>query len=235
MFDSYVMLKVLHILLITTWLGTDFGTFFAFRRMKDPSLSLDTRKAMGRLFAFLDMGPRSSLVLMLTLGIALTHMGRWGFSGGSGQALAIAATVLAVLWVAAMWHQFWVEHPREGEIRSPAHVRFQELFRPTDIGLRLGISGGLAIAAIISLAGEGPIEADWLSWKLVAFAGIVLAGVGIRITLPPVIAAITAIYANGSTPEREAALQSSTQRTTMFVYVIWVLIILNTWLAVAKI
>ncbi len=56
MFDSYALLKTLHILLIATWLGMDFGTFYTYRRLRDALLSIETRKQMYRIFAFLDMG-----------------------------------------------------------------------------------------------------------------------------------------------------------------------------------
>lgn len=234
MFEPYALLKTLHILFIATWLGMDFGTFISYKRMRDPSLSIDTRKQMYRVFAFIDMGPRSSLVLMLTLGIALTYMGGWGFPGAGGRAFAIVAAVLGLLWVAAIWHQYWVHETPPGATRSAFHVKLQRVFRPCDIWLRVGLAGGLAVAAVLSLVGgEGPIHADWLAWKLILFAGIVMSGVGIRVFLPAVTAAVGEIFADGSTPEREAALTSGSRRTVWFVYAIWVLIIAITWVAIA--
>ena len=99
MFESYVLLKTLHVLLIATWLGMDFGTFISYKRMRDSSLSMETRKQMHRMFAFIDMGPRSSLVLMLTLGVALTYMGGWGFSGSGGRAFAVVTAIVGVFLV----------------------------------------------------------------------------------------------------------------------------------------
>lgn len=234
MFEPYVLLKTLHVLLIATWLGMDFGTFISYSRMRDASLSIDTRKQMYRIFAFIDMGPRSSLVLMLTLGVALTYMGGWGFAGSGGRVFAIVVAILGVCWVAAMWHQYWVHEALPNEPRPDLHVRIQKVFRPLDIWLRVGLAGGLAIAAVLSLAGgEGPIYADWLSWKLILFAGIVMSGVGIRIFLPAVARAVADIFTKGSTPEREAALAAGSRRTIWFVYAIWVLIIAISWVAIA--
>ena len=180
------------------------------------------------------MGPRSSLVLMLTLGVALTYMGGWGFAGSGGRAFAIVVAILGIVWVAAMWHQYWVHEAPPGEPRPEFHVKVQKAFRPLDIWLRVGLAGGLAIAAIVSLAGgEGPIYADWLSWKLILFAGIVMSGVGIRIFLPAVASAVADIFTKGSTPEREAALAAGSRRTIWFVYAIWVLIIAISWVAIA--
>ena len=234
MFESYVVLKTLHVLLIATWLGMDFGTFVSYTRMRDSSLSIETRKQMYRIFAFIDMGPRSSLVLMLTLGVALTYMGGWGFSGSGGRAFAVVTAVVGVFWVAALWHQYWVHEAPPGLPRSGVHVKVQKVFRPLDIWLRVGLAGGLAIAAVLSLTGgEGPINTDWLAWKLILFAGIVMSGVGIRVYLPAVAAAVSDIFTNGSTPEREAALTAGSRRTVWFVHAIWVLIIAITWVAIA--
>ena len=233
-FEPYALLKTLHILLIATWLGMDFGTFISYKKMRDPSLSIDTRKQMYRVFALIDMGPRSSLVLMLTLGVALSHMGSWAFAGAGGRAFAIVTAIVGILWVAGLWHQYWVHEALPDNPRPELHVRAQKVFRPVDIWLRVGLAGGLAVAAVVSLAGaEGPIYADWLAWKLILFAGIVMSGVGIRMFLPAVASAVKDIFTKGSTPEREAALTEGSRRTVRFVYAIWVLIIAITWVAIA--
>ena len=234
MFEPYVLLKTLHILLIATWLGMDFGTFISYKQMRDPSLSIETRKQMYRVFAFIDMGPRSSLVLMLTLGVALSHMGGWAFGGAGGRAFAIVTAVVGVVWVAGLWHQFWVHEALPDDPRPALHVKAQKVFRPVDIWLRVGLAGGLAIAAVVSLAGgDGPIYANWLAWKLILFAGVVMSGVGIRIFLPAVASSVADIFTKGSTPEREAALTAGSRRTIWFVYAIWVLIIAISWVAIA--
>ena len=98
----------------------------------------------------------------------------------------------------------------------------------------MGLAGGLAIAAVLSLAGgEAPIYAGWLAWKLILFAGIVMSGVGIRVCLPAVAAAVSDIFTNGSTPEREAALTAGSRKTVWFVYAIRALVIAITWVAIA--
>ncbi len=235
MFRSYVLLKSLHVLLVAVWLGMDFGTFYTYRRLRDSSLSIETRKQMYRVFAFLDMGPRTALVLMLTLGVGLSYLGRWGFTGSSGRIFAIVTAIVGVLWVAALWHQHWVHSAPSGFPRAAGHVKTQQIFRLFDIWLRLGLAGGLAVAAVISLVGEsGVIAVDWLAWKLVLFAGIVLSGVGIRLFLPKIASALGEIFTNGSTPQSELALTAASRKTIGFVFAIWAFIILIVWVTVAK-
>ncbi len=235
MFDTYDILKALHILLVAIWLGTDIGTFISFLRMRDASLSVETRRAMLGLSEFLDMGPRTALIGLLTLGITLTHIGGWGFTGEGGAALAVIASLVAVLWIGGVWHQFWVTHPPGGIERGQGHVRFEERFRPFDIGFRIVVTSLLTLAALWSLLSSGGvITADWLSIKLLLFAVIVGLGVGLRLLLPTIGARVGDIFTNGSTPAREAALTPVARQAQWMVIGIWTAIVLITWLAVAK-
>lgn len=226
----YTLLLGVHIVLAGIWLGTDIGTMASFRRLRDPRLALPTRLAMSRLSDLLDMGPRSALVLLLMLGLVLTHLGGWGLTGPGGGALAWAAGVLGPVWLAGLWHQFWVTR---GE-RAAVHVRIQRAFRPADLVLRVTISGALGIAAVLSLVATGPLAAPWLSAKLILFSGIVLCGVGLRLLIPHLVERVAAIVAAGSSPQREAALSRTAVITEALVWLIWAQIALITWLAVVK-
>ncbi|MCS6804619.1 MAG: hypothetical protein RMM98_10820 [Acidobacteriota bacterium] len=230
----YDILKAIHILMAVLWLGTDIGTFASFRRMRDATLSVSTRLSMSHLSDLLDMGPRSALVILLMLGLYMTHLGEFGLSGPTGSLLAQVSALIGLLWLAGVWHQYWVTHPPAGQTRSPAHVRFQRAFRTFDIYWRVGVSLALALLAVASLAGAGPFRSAWLAWKLILFAGIVACGVGIRIVIPRIVACMSDIAANGSSPEREARLTQVARPAQMFVWSIWLLLILISWLAVAK-
>jgi len=189
---------------------------------------------MGHLSGLLDMGPRSALVLLLMLGITMSYMGGWGFTFKGGNILATSAFVVGILWLIGIWHQFWVDHPLPGETRSAGHINVQNAFRKMDLALRVAISGALGIAAIVSLAGDGVIEAPWLSVKLIMFSIIVMCGVGIRIVIPKTRAVVTEIFTHGSTPEREALLAARAAKARVFVLTIWFLICVNVWITVAK-
>lgn len=226
----YTLLLGVHVVLAGIWVGTDIGTMASFRRLRDPRLALSTRLAMSRLSDLLDLGPRSALVLLLSLGLVLTHLGGWGFAGSGGRALAWAAGLLGPLWLAGVWHQFWVTR---GD-RAAVHLRIQRAFRPVDLILRVTISGALGVTAVLSLVAAGPLAAPWLSLKLILFAGIVLCGVGLRLLIPHIVEKVGAIVAAGSSPEREAALSRTAVVTEALVWLIWAQIALITWLAVVK-
>lgn len=232
--DPYTILKFLHIIMAGLWLGMDMGVYNAGARLSNPTLSIETRAAMGKLGGFLDMGPRSAVVILLMLGITMTALGGWGFTGGYGPDLALAAAVVGVVWLAGLWHQFWVDHPNLGETRPDKHIAFQQHFRRIDITMRVLVTAILAGTAIWSLVGDGPIVATWLAIKLVLFAIIVSCGIGIRINLPDTRKAIADIFANGSTPEREEELTRRRSKMLIFVKSIWTLVAIVIWISVAK-
>ena len=55
MFDSYVLLKTMTVLIVVARLGMDFGTFVSYARMRD-SPCRPTRKQMFRGIALIDVG-----------------------------------------------------------------------------------------------------------------------------------------------------------------------------------
>lgn len=234
MFDPYIILKFLHIIMAGLWLGMDMGVFTASTKMRSAKFSIETRAAMGKLAGILDMGPRSAVVVMLMLGITMTFMGGWGAAGDYNTEIATTAALIGVVWLSGLWHQFWVDHPNLGETRPESHIAFGKRFRNIDLGMRVVITSILAVVAIWSLLGDGPIAATWLAVKLVMFSVIVACGIGIRICIPPTRAAIADIFANGSTPEREQTLEDSRGMALFFVKSIWILVALIIWVSVSK-
>lgn len=234
MFDPYIILKFLHIIMAGLWLGMDMGVYNCGMKLRDASLSIETRATMGKVSGFLDMGPRSAVIVLLMLGITMTSLGGWGFQGGYGTDLAIAAAVVGIVWLGGLWHQYWVDHPNLGETRPEAHLKFQALFRKYDIRMRVVVTSILLVTAVWSLAGDGPIVATWLAVKLVLFAVIVSCGIGIRMYIPHARASIADIFKNGSTPEREATLAQNRGKMLFFVKTIWTLVAVIIWISVAK-
>ncbi len=232
----YLWLKALHILMVVVWLGTDIGTFASFNRVLDTTLSVPTRLSMSRLSNLLDQGPRSALVILLMLGLTMTQQGGWGLAGDAGRLLSVAATLIGIVWFAGIWHQYWVNHPPLGVVRSPAHVTATSRFRTVDLWWRIGVASALLATAVYSLSkhNAAPISANWLSWKLVLFAGIVADGVLIRLLLPKLGGAIVAIATKGSSAEREADLARHGRTAKIYVLIIWGFLIAVSALAVMK-
>jgi hypothetical protein len=234
---AYDILKATHILLVIIWLGTDIGTFASFNRLLDTKLSVPTRLSMSRLSDLLDQGPRSALVLLLMLGLSLSHMGDWGFGGDAGAVLAWFAAVIGVFWFAGVWMQFWVAHAPPGADRPSWASAFVARFKVVDLWWRVGVAGALVVAGLTSLAASGNngiIGADWLAWKVLLFALIVADGVVIRLLLPKLGAVIVGIAGSGSTTERERELARRAVPLKACVIVIWVLLVMMSAIAVTK-
>lgn len=234
MFEPYVIIKFFHIVMAGIWLGTDMGVYTAAKKLRDPNLTIETRASMGNLSGILDMGPRSALVILLMLGITLTFLGGWGFNASYGSSLGLLAFIAGLTWLAGIWHQYWVDHPNLGEERPHKHIQFQNIFRKLDLFLRVIITGILFIVASWSLTGNGPIEAYWLSIKLILFSAIIVCGIGIRLYIPQAREAIADIFKNGSSPEREDKLALNRGISLFFVKSIWVLVAMIIWISVAK-
>lgn len=234
---AYDALKAIHILLVIIWLGTDIGTFASFNRLLDAKLAVPTRLSMSRLSDLLDQGPRSALVLLLMLGLSLSHMGDWGFGGDAGALLAWVAAAIGVVWFAGVWMQFWVAHAPMGAVRPPWAAAFVARFKVVDLWWRVGVAVALVVAGVMSLAGsgnDGIIGADWLAWKVLLFAAIVADGVVIRLLLPKLGGVIVTIAGGGSTPERETELAKRALPLKACVIVIWILLIMMSAIAVMK-
>jgi hypothetical protein len=231
--SGYALVKALHILLIVTWLGMDIGVFASSFWIRNASLSPETRGQIGRLAGLLDMGPRSSLILMLASGVVLTAVGGWGLQA-LGPALPFVVggvVVLCLVWLWAVWQQ----HFALGALASgqPLGTRtfFVRQFRTFDLYLRVAI----AIALIaLALFGNSVIQAAWLDWKVALFGLIILAGVGIRLVADEFPIALGEIAREGSTPEREARLDRALRNAYPFVLGLWVAIVVMTLLGVAK-
>ena len=234
---AYDFLKAVHILMVIVWLGTDVGTFASFNRLLDTRLSVPTRLSMSRLSDLLDQGPRSALVILLMLGLSLSHMGDWGFGGSAGAVLSWSAAAVGIVWFGGVWMQFWVAHAPPGSMRPGWAVAFVARFKVVDLWWRIGVATALVVAAVTSLVasgGRGIIGADWLAWKVLLFAAIIADGVIIRLLIPKLGSTIVAIATGGSTPEREATLAKQAIPLKACVVVIWTLLIGMSALAVMK-
>jgi hypothetical protein len=229
----YALLKALHILLIVTWMGMDIGVFASTFWIRNSELSPETRLQIGRLAGLLDMGPRSSLILILAVGLLLTAMGGWGLEfGPATPALVGVAVALCLVWLWAVWQQhFALRTLAAGNVSLGKRLFFARAFRTIDLYLRIG----LALVLIgIALVPTGIVHVAWLDWKVGLFGVLILAGVGIRMVADEFPVALAEIAHEGSTPQREARLDRSLRNAYPLVLGLWSVIVVMTVLAVAK-
>ncbi len=228
----------LHILLMVTWLGVDVGVFAASFLLRNPKYPIAQRLLVGRLAGWLDMGPRASLLLMYPTGAWLAWAGGWGFRQPLGPlsppAQLMLISLVFLLWEGCVWVQFW-GHRRMLAGRAAVGIEnFLLRYRRWDIAARWVLAAILIADGLSGILGRGFILQSWLGWKVLLFGLIVLQGIGIRWAADAWPALIRDIVDNGSTPQREAALNRAMLRAYPFVATLWLLILGTALIGIVK-
>jgi hypothetical protein len=224
---DYNVLEAIHIVAVAVWLGTDIATFALLWRLRHPGLNPATRGEMVGLVDLLDLGPRSAAVVLLTLGVTLTYLGRWGFTGANETLLLGGSVLLCALWLLLVWYGFWVSGARG---RSEKGERWAPIVGVADLWLRVVLTAALLVAAIWSLGSSGgPIGVTWLSIKLILFAAVVALGIATRTVLSSLESRLGAARA----PTEQAGRTSSSVRLVMLVMLAtWACFVTMIWLSV---
>ncbi len=219
-FDSYFLLKLVHILLFVYWLGGDIGVFYSAFSVRDRSLSIDARRTALRILAWVDQIPRYCLVLMLPVGYTLAL--RIGV-------VRLPPSYMIVLWtVAVVWlWAVWAIHHYQG-------TALGERIRKVDLGWRFVLLFGLCFDAWQGFRGTGHLLTDWVSLKFALLAAMLFCGIMIRMLGKPSAAALRQIFTTGSTPELEDIVRRTARRTRPFVLGIWVLLVIAAYTGISK-
>ncbi len=90
--NTYIILRFLHVLLFAYWLGPDWGVFVNGRRVADPELSREERLRFLRASVAIDILPRSSIVLLVAVGLTL--------AGVAGY-ISLGPVLLTLVWMVA--------------------------------------------------------------------------------------------------------------------------------------
>lgn len=127
----FSLLILLHLLLLTFWLGADLGTFYSSRYVARADLTTPQRLTALKIMAFVDMGPRICLVLFLPSGASLIAADPLGRSVHVlGQSLR--GWPIVAIWVGSLvWLALVVADHHYGQ--NPAGA----LARRIDTGIRL--------------------------------------------------------------------------------------------------
>lgn len=205
--SEILILKLLHLLAFVYWLGGDLGTFFSSRFVVDPALSPAQRGTALKIMLGCDQGPKLAMPLIFALGWSLAA--RMGLIAAPG-ALEVAIWVIALAWFANVNYLYFTQN-------LAAKARIAQI----DLWFRIAVVVILLAAGVLALLDQGPFHADWLSLKVLIFAGLVACGIWIRIQLKPFVAAFGQLMSSGSTPAVEATLSRALGRCRPAVYLIW--------------
>jgi len=219
--DSYLLVKYLHVLAFVYWLGADLGVFLAARYAARPDLALAERRRFLRLTLLLDMGPRSGLILMVPTGITLASRGGW---------TDLDAAALAMVWISAtLWLALtWALYFREGEQGAVA------AWRRVDIAVRIVVVAGFTSMAVASLAGYGPVRADWLAFKALLFAGAVSIGLMLRLCLRDWLRGMRLIGSGEDVGLGNGLVAVASRRAERWALLLWLFVALTALLGVVQ-
>lgn len=163
------ILLVAHIAVLGYWLGSELVINSTYRYVCYGSETpFAERSRLMEHVMHVDQHVRYALVLQAGLGFSLAAL--YGLIPGAETAATIAG-VLCVFWLAFVEATHRLRHGRIGATLGAVDRASRYLFMAVLLCLASGLIGG---------SWDMPL---WLRWKLALFAGVMAAGVGIRLAL----------------------------------------------------
>lgn len=226
------VLILVHVLLLTFWLGADLGTFYSSRYVAKPDLSPPQRLTALKIMAFVDMGPRICLVLFLPSGVSLIAADPLGTSVDVAG-ISLRGWPLVLIWLGSLaWLGLVIADHHYGQ--NPAGA----LARKLDTIIRVIAVPTLIAFGLYAIVVTDPFGVEtnpkWLGAKVALYGLTIGCGIAIRWYLRPFPGGLQKLMTSGSTPEVEDAVGGSIQRALPFVVAIWVLVIVISFLGIAK-
>ena len=100
--------------------------------------------------------------------------------------------------------------------------------------LRYFLAAGYLVLGLESLLTGHPIAVGWLAWKALLFGLIFVAAIMIDVSFKPVGGLLGKLLAQGSNDETELPLLRTMNRTRIWVWCVYGLLIATSWLGVVK-
>jgi len=185
----------------------------------DDRLSRDARLAAARIMLAVDLIPRICMSLMLTVGGLLSatlgiHHPSWQMAG---------IVLLGPFWLGMVL----VLHFRHSASFVPLLTRF-------DFYFRWAMIAALLLSSAASLLSGRLDDAHWLVAKLLGFAFLIFCGLMIRIRLKGFTQAYVKLLQGIEQAEDNRQMQASLSRVRPWVVSIWIVLVLEAWLGIAK-
>lgn len=218
---AYPSLVYVHLLLFVLWLGGDVGVFLAGQHFRKRFVyTLDQRIALLKLLVLIDMTPRTAWALMVPVSLSVVALG--GF-------WAVPAWLLAGGWVAGLiW--LWLVWDAHFHDMTPRAARNRRI----EFWLKNAITVGYLWLGIQSLVQGAPLMETWLAMKALLFGLIFAAAIMIDVAFKPVGPQLGRLLKEGSSDETEVPLRRTMDRTRIWVFVVYGLLIATSYLGAVK-
>lgn len=218
---GYPTLVWTHLLLFVLWLGADVGVFLLGQHFRKRHVySLDQRLALLKMLVLVDMTPRSAWALMAPISITLSWAGSWWTVP---EWLVWASWAVGAFW---LW-LIWDAHAHDQTPRAARNRRIENL-------LKYALTAFYLWLGVQSLLTDKPIEPDWLAWKATLFGLIFAAAIMIDVAFKPVGPLLGALIQQGSSDATELPLLKVMNRTRIWVWCVYLLLLATSWLGVTK-
>jgi len=217
----YPTLVYVHLLLFVLWLGADVGVFLLGQHFRKRHIyTLDQRIALLKLLVIVDLVPRAAWALMVPVSLTVADAGNWWDLEPAG---------LVVAWsLGGAWLWLIFDAHKHDQTERAARDRRNENFLKailTLFYLWLGIQ---------SLLTAWPLAPIWLALKALAFGLIFLAAIMIDISFKPVGPQLVRLLKEGSSDATEVPLRRTMDRTRIWVWVVYAMLIVTSYLGNVK-
>jgi len=217
----YQLLVFVHIILFVLWLGADVGVFMLGQHFrKREKYDLPQRLVLLQLLVNLDMVPRTAWALMVPLTLTMVDAGGWWDL--PGWALA-AAWAVGGFWLWLVW-----DAHRHDQTERAARDRRIEFF------LTFGLTAFYLGLGLISLVQGAPLAPVWLATKALMFGLIFAAAIMIDVAFKPLGPQLGKLIAEGSSDETEIPLLQTMNRTRVWVWIVYLLLVATAFLGNIK-
>lgn len=218
---AYPTLVWVHVLLFVLWLGADVGVFLLGQHFrKRAAYSLQERLTLLKMLVLVDMTPRTAWALMVPLSLSVSALGGWWTVPGWW---VVAAWVVAGFWLFLVWDAHF-----QGQTPRAARNRRIEFW------LKIGLTAFYLWLGLSSLLNGAPIGPGWLAWKATLFGAIFAAAIMIDVAFKPVGPLLGRLIAEGSSDATELPLLKVMNRTRIWVWCVYLLLLATSWLGAVK-
>jgi hypothetical protein len=217
--SGYLVLKWMHILALTYWLGGEWGVFQTAFHILNPHLSLEERRHHLETAYRIDILARLGILLLLPLGfqmgaeIGVNPFGAW----------VVPVWIFMLLWMSLTFSAFLTR----GTPLGLKLTLWDEKIRYVIIPLLFG-------TALWSLITGGPLTAHWYAAKVLIYSLLLVIGLLLRFVMRHWGVIFRTLAETGATPALEQQLAHEGALSRKLAYVYWVGIASVAFIGVVK-